>query len=194
LQAIEENGTWEMTDLPLERRAIGLKWVFKVKRGEQGLVVQHKARLVVKGYSQCHDIDYEEVFAPVARLEAVRRLIALAAHQKWEVHHTDVKSTFLNGDLREEVFALQPSGFVRAGREEKVLRLKKELYGLHQAPRAWNQKLDPSLLSLGFQRCPSDPAIYCRGDRNGERLVLGVYVDDLVITVSSKQEILKFKR
>jgi hypothetical protein len=99
IRAIEENDTWTLTDLPADRRAIGLKWVFKLKRDEQGSVVKHKARLVVKGYSQQHGIDYEKVYAPVARLEAIRLLLALAAQQGWEVHHMNVKSTFLNGVL-----------------------------------------------------------------------------------------------
>jgi hypothetical protein len=101
----------------------------------------------------------------------------------------DVKSTFLNDNLLEEVFVLQPQGFVFRGRENKVLKLSKALYGLLEAPRTWHQKLDVSLLSVGFQRCPSDPAIYCRGDKSGQRLVVGVYVDDLIITGSSREEI-----
>jgi hypothetical protein len=88
----------------------------------------------------------------------------------------------------------QPSGFVVAGREDQVLRLKKALYGLHQSPIAWNQKLDSTLVAHGFHRCPSKPAIYCRGNKGGVRLVVGVYVDDLVITGNSKSEILKFKK
>jgi hypothetical protein len=133
------------------------------------------------------------VFAPVVRLEAIRLLLALASNQGWKVHHMDVKLAFLNGDLREEVYGSQPPGFIERGKEHLVLRLNKALYGLHQAPRAWNKKLDESLLSVGFLRCPSDPAIYCRGDKNGGRLVIGVYVDDLAITGSSKQGILKVK-
>jgi hypothetical protein len=100
LAAIEENKTWTLTDLPADRKAIGLKWVFKVKKDEQGAVVRHKARLVVKGYAQREGIDFNEVFAPVARMEAVRLLLALAAHEAWEVHHMDVKSAFLNGELQ----------------------------------------------------------------------------------------------
>jgi hypothetical protein len=149
---------------------------------------------VVKGYSQSQVIDYEEVFAPVARLEVVRLLLALAAHEEWEIHQMDVKSTFLNGDVNEEVFVLQPPIFVRTGSENQVLKLKKALYGLHQAPRAWNQKLDESLTSLGFLKCTSDPAIYCRGNKNGVKLVVGVPVDDLIIIGSTKQGIMSFKK
>jgi hypothetical protein len=136
MKAIEDNHTWVMADLPLDRKAIGLKWIFMVKKNEQGSVVKHMARLVVKGYSQRQGVDYDEIFAPVVRLEAMRMLLALAAHQDWEVHHMDVKSAFLNGDLVEEVFVLHPPGFVVTGRENQVLKLKKALYGLHQAPRA----------------------------------------------------------
>jgi hypothetical protein len=104
----------------------------------------------------------------------------------------DVKSAFLNGDLNEEVFVLQPPNYVVSGREDQVLRVKKALYRLHQAPRAWNLNLDHSLLQLGIERCPSDPAIYCIGGKGGDRLV-GVYVDDLITTGNSKKEILMFK-
>ena len=123
-------------ELPARHRAIGLKWVYKIKRDENGNVVRHKARLVAKGYVQQAGIDFDEVFAPVARLESVRTMLALAAHQRWEVHHMDVKSAFLNGDLKEEVYIAQPPGFVIFGSENKVLRLRKALYGLRQAPRA----------------------------------------------------------
>jgi hypothetical protein len=99
-------------------------------------VSKHKARLVVKGYAQRHGIDYDEVLASVARLDSVHLLIALTTHEGWEVHHMDIKSTFLNGNLQEEVYVKQPAGFIVAGKEHKVLKLKKALYGLHQAPRA----------------------------------------------------------
>jgi hypothetical protein len=113
-------------------------------------------------------------------------------HEGWEVHHMDVKSAFLNGDLQEEVYAEQPAGFIVAGKENKVLKRKKALYGLHQAPRAWNAKLDDPLLSLGFRRTSSEHAIYVR--RNGNmQLVVGVYVDDLIITGSDRDNIRSFK-
>jgi hypothetical protein len=102
----------------------------------------------------------------VARLNSVRLLIALMAHEGWEVHHMDVKLVFLNSDLQEQVYVEQPSGFIIAGKEHKVLKLKKELYWLHQAPRAWNAKLYDTLLSLGFQRTPSEHAIYVRWNGN----------------------------
>lgn len=162
IDAIEKNGTWELTDLPKGQKAIGLKWVYKLKKDMNGDIIKYKARLVAKGYVQKQGVDFNEVFAPVTRLETVRLLIALAAKNGWEVHHLDVKSAFLNGDLQEEVYVLQPEGFVKDGEERKVYRLLKELYGLRQAPRAWNARLNRCLMKLGFVKCPYEHAVYCR--------------------------------
>jgi hypothetical protein len=104
LSSIRENKTWSLVEPPRGHRAIGLKWVYKVKRDENGDIVKYKARLVAKGYVQRPGVDFEEVFAPVARLESVRLLLAIAAHYGWGVHHMDVKSVFLNGDLQDEVY------------------------------------------------------------------------------------------
>jgi hypothetical protein len=176
-----------------KQRSIGLKWVFKLKRNEEGQVVKHKAHLVAKGYVQKEGIDFNEVFAPVARLESVRLLLAIAAHHSWEVHHMDVKSTFLNGDLKEVVYVQQRPGFINDDNPDKVLRLHKALYGLRQAPRAWNAKLDNTLLSLGFKRCASEHGMYTRG-KTEQRLIVGVYVDDLIITGGNMQVLGSFKK
>jgi hypothetical protein len=125
-------------------------------------------------------------------METVRVLLALAAHSKWEVHHMDVKSAFLNGDLAEEVYVVQPPGYITAGKEEHVLRLQKALYGLHQAPRAWYAKLDDTLGTLGFTRSVLEHAVYRRGDGTNFLLV-GIYVDDLIITGTDAAAITKFK-
>jgi len=139
-----------LVELPLHARPIGLKWVYKTKKDAAGVITKHKARLVAKGYVQRQGVDFDEVFAPVARLESVRLLLAHAASEGWAVHHMDVKSAFLNGDLQEEVYVEQPPGFVLKGHERKVLHLVKALYGLRQAPRTWYSKLDESLINLGF--------------------------------------------
>jgi hypothetical protein len=123
MASIEQNGTWRLTELPQGHRPIGLKWVFKVKRDEAGAIVKHKARLVAKGYVQREGVDFDEVFAPVARMESIRMLLAVAAQEGWLVHHMDVKSAFLNGELKEEVYVRQPPGFTAAGHEGKVLKL-----------------------------------------------------------------------
>lgn len=193
IAAIERNNTWKLTELPSGQRAIGLKWVFKLKMDKNGEIVKYKARLVAKGYVQRQGIDFEEVFAPVTRLETVRLLLAIAAKNGWEVHHMDVKSAFLNGELMEDVYVIQPDGFVKEGQEHLVYKLIKALYGLRQAPRAWYAKLSKCLERLGFVKCPFEHAVYTKREGN-EALVIGVYVDDLLITGTHVSVINKFKR
>nr|GFB50989.1 zinc finger, CCHC-type [Tanacetum cinerariifolium] len=138
IDSINKNKTWKLATLLDNQKAIGLKWVFKTKRDGNGNIIKHKALLVAKGYVQEHVIDYDEVFAPVARMETIRLILALSAYHGWEVHHLDVKSAFLHGELKEEVYVTQPEGFKKPRNENKVYRLVKALYGLKQAPRAWN--------------------------------------------------------
>jgi hypothetical protein len=191
MDAVETNRTWELADLPHGHHAITLKWVFKLKRDEAGAIVKHKARLVARSFLQKEGIDFNDAFAPVARMESVR-LLALSAQKGWHVHHMDVKSAFLNDDLKEEVYVHQTPGFVIPGKDGKVLRLRKAIYGLRQAPRAWNAKLDSTLKSMGFMPSPHEAAIYRRG--NGENaLLVCVYVDDLVITGAKDAEVVAFK-
>ena len=192
MASIEQNKTWKLVNLPHGHRPIGLKWVFKVKREETGAIVKHKARLVAKGYVQQEGVDFDEVFAPVARMESIRMLLAVAAQEGWLVHHMDVKSAFLNGELKEEVYVRQLPGFVAAGHEGKVLKLQKALYGLRQAPRAWNTKLDGSLRNLSFKRCTSEHGMYTQGSAKS-CVVVGVYVDDLIITGANPADIGAFK-
>jgi hypothetical protein len=130
MDAVEKNCTWELADLPRGHSAITLKWVFKLKRDEAGVIVKHKTRLVARGFVQREGIDFDDTFTPVARMESVRLLFALAAQEGWCVHLMDVKSVFLNGDLNEEVYVHQPSGFAIPDKEGKVLRLRKALYDL----------------------------------------------------------------
>ena len=120
--------------LPDGHRPITLKWVFKLKKDELGAVIKHKARLVARGFVQQEGIDYDDAFAPLARMESVCVLLALAAQEGWQVHHMDVKSAFLNGNLKEEVYVHHTLGYAVAGEEGKVYRLCKALYGLHKAP------------------------------------------------------------
>ena len=193
ISSIESNNTWMLVDLPKGFKPIGLKWVFKVKRNADGSVNKYKARLVAKGYVQKHGIDYDEVFAPVARVETIRLVIALAASKGWEIHHLDVKTAFLHGELKEEVYVTQPEGFEVKGKEGKVYKLRKALYGLKQAPRAWSVKLNQILRGFSFQRCTKEPSLYRREDKAGYLLVC-VYVDDLLVTGSNLQSIALFKR
>ncbi|XP_076904948.1 uncharacterized protein LOC143560552 [Bidens hawaiensis] len=165
------------------------EWV----KAMHGSLNKHKARLVAKGYVQQPGVNFDEVFAPVARLETVRLLLSLAANGGWELHHLDVKSAFLHGELKEEVFVTQPLGFVKKGEEHKVYKLSKALYGLRQAPRAWNTKPNGILLNMKFHRCIEEQAVY-RKKIGADLLIVGVYVDDLIVTGSNLNLIMKFKR
>jgi hypothetical protein len=165
--------------------------VFKLKRDEVGAIIKHKARLVARGFLQREGIDFDDAFALVARMESVRLLLSLAAQEGWCVHHMDVKSAFLNGDLKE-VYVHQPPGFAIPDKEGKELRLRKTLYGLRQSPRAWNAKLDSTLWRMGFEQSLHEAAVYRRGN-GGNVLLVGVYVDDLVITDTKDAEVAAFK-
>ncbi|KAJ7961274.1 Retrovirus-related Pol polyprotein from transposon TNT 1-94 [Quillaja saponaria] len=180
--AIEKNDTWELANLPKDHKAIGVKWVYKVKKNAKGEVEKYKMRLVAKGYAQKQGIDYEEVFAPVACLETIRLLISFAAHKHWKIYQLDVKSTFLHGFLKEEVYVDQPEGYVIEGQEDKVLKLKKALYGLKQAPRAWNNRIDKYFQENGFVTCPHEYALYVKAHENGGVLFVCLYVNDLIFT------------
>ena len=143
IEAIKRNETWELTTLPVGVKTIGVKWVFKTKLNESGEIDKCKARLVAKGYAQQYGVDYTEVYAPVARLDTIRLVIALAAQEGWSIFQLDVKSAFLHGELSEEVFVQQPQGYETKGEEPKVYKLNKALYGLKQAPRVWYSKIEP---------------------------------------------------
>nr|GFA27944.1 hypothetical protein [Tanacetum cinerariifolium] len=147
---------WELVDKPLCTNVINLKWLWKNKHDEENIVIRNKSRLVAKGYAQKEGVDFEESFAPVARMEAVRLFIAYATHKSFTIYHMDVKTAFLYGPLKEEVYVNQPDGFVDPYHPDQVYRLKKALYGLKQAPRAWYDELSKFLLSKGFSKALED--------------------------------------
>eukprot|EP00253_Pinus_taeda_P008290 PITA_08290 len=152
LEQIEKNNTWELVPRPKDKNVIGTKWIFKNKLNENGEVIRDKARLVCKGYAQQEGIDFEETFAPVARLEAIKMFLALSSFQKFKVFRMDVKSAFLNGDLEEEVYIEQPDGFILGNDPNLVCRLKKALYGLKQALRACNEEAMSQNFALVMQK------------------------------------------
>eukprot|EP00253_Pinus_taeda_P026450 PITA_26450 len=152
LEQIEKNNTWELVPRPKDKNVIGRKWIFKNKLNENGEVIRNKARVVCKGYAQQEGIYFEETFAPIARLEAIRMFLALSSFQKFKVFQMDVKSTFLNGDLEEEVYIEQPDGFILGNDPNLVCRLKKALYGLKQAPRACNEEAMSQIFALVMQK------------------------------------------
>ncbi|KAM1032295.1 hypothetical protein ACFX2I_035891 [Malus domestica] len=192
LSMIEKNATWKLVDRPTNKPIIGVKWVFKTKLNLDGTVQKNKARLVAKGYAQKPGIDYNETFAPVARLDTIRTLIALAAQKSWKLYQLDVKSAFLNGVLEEEVFVEQPDGFVITGKEDKVYKLHKALYGLKQAPRAWYGEIDTYFTQCGFMKSLSEATLYTK-TRGDEILIVSIYVDDIVYTGNSNDLLKEFK-
>ncbi|GJU44720.1 retrovirus-related pol polyprotein from transposon TNT 1-94 [Tanacetum coccineum] len=151
---------WELVDKPFGKTVIKLKWLWKNKKVEDQTVIRNKARLVAEGYAQEEGIDFEESFAPVARLEAVWIFVAYAAHKSFPIYQMDIKMVFLNGPLKEEVYVAQPDGFVDPGHPEKVYRLTKDLYGLKQSPRAWYDELLNFLMSKGFTKGTIDPTLF----------------------------------
>ena len=146
--SLQKSNTWELVDLPPGRKLVQCKWVYKTKFDANGYPLKYKAILVAKGYSQVHGIDYNETFTPVTQMDSIRLALAIAASKQWEVHHMDVKCSFLNGDMNEDIFMQQPKVF--SSNPYLVYKLNKSLYGLKQAPRAWYAKIDGFLLSLSF--------------------------------------------
>jgi len=142
IRALENNNTWVLTPLPSGKNPVGCKWIFTLKYKADGSVHRFKARLVAKGFTQSYGIDYQETFAPVAKLNTVRVLLSLAVNQDWPLYQLDVKNAFLNGDLEEEVYTIIPPGLENRSNRELVCKLKKSLYGLKQSPRAWFDRFD----------------------------------------------------
>ncbi|GJT75572.1 putative ribonuclease H-like domain-containing protein [Tanacetum coccineum] len=177
---------WTLVDLPNGKRAIGSKWVFRNKKDERGIVIRNKARLVAQGYTQEEGIDYDEVFAPVARIEAIRLFLAYASFKDFVVYQMDVKSVFLYGKIEEEVYVCQPLGFEDPDFPDRVYKVEKALYGLHQAPRAWYETLSTYLLDNGFQRGKINKTLFIKRHK-GDILLVQVYVDDIIFGSTKKE-------
>ncbi|GJS02902.1 putative ribonuclease H-like domain-containing protein [Tanacetum coccineum] len=184
---------WILVDLPIGKRAIGTKWVFRNKKDERGIVIRNKARLVAQGHRQEEGIDYEEVFAPVARIEAIRLFLAYASFMGFLVYQMDVKSAFLYGTIEEEVYVTQPPGFKDPDHPDKVYKVVKALYGLHQAPRAWYETLANYLLGNGFKRGKIDQTLFIKKQK-GDILLVQVYVDDIIFGSTNKELCTAFEK
>nr|GFB30146.1 retrovirus-related Pol polyprotein from transposon TNT 1-94 [Tanacetum cinerariifolium] len=179
LNKFERLEVWELVPRLDQVMVITLKWIYKVKLDELGGILKNEARLVARGYHQEEGIDFEESFAPVARLEAIRIFLAYAAHVNMVVYQMDVKTVFLNGILREDVYVSQPDGFVDPDNPNHVYKLKKAFYGLKQAPRAWYDMLSSFLLSQDFSKGSVDPTLFIRKNGN-DSLLVQIYVDDII--------------
>nr|GEU93100.1 retrovirus-related Pol polyprotein from transposon TNT 1-94 [Tanacetum cinerariifolium] len=179
LHQFDRLDVWELVDRPLCKNVINMKWLWKNKRDEENTVIQNKFRLMAKGSAQKEGVDFEESFPPVARLETVRLFIAYVAHKSFTVYQMDVKTAFLYGPLKEEVYVNQPEGFVDPYHPDKVNRLKKALYGLKQAPRVWYDELSNFMVSKRFSKDSIDPTLFITKHRR-DILLVQIYVDDII--------------
>ena len=171
--------------MPEGKNIVGNKWVFKVKRDENGDVQRYKARLVAQGYSQTEGVDYNEVFSPVVRNTTIRSLLALSNAKDWEVHQMDVRTALLQGNLEEEVYMRQPDGYVNEEYPDYVCKLKRSIYGLKQSARCWNTVIDTFLKSSGYKQMESDSCLFMKSvkDPNGvsKFVILSIHVDDILL-------------
>jgi len=194
IQSLYKNNTWTLTELPKDKQPLKCKWIYKKKdditRVENA---RCKARLVVKGFNQKESIDFNEIFSPVVRHTSIRVLLAFVALFDLELEQLDVKTTFLHGELEEEIYMEQPEGFIIPGKEHFVCRLKKSLYGLKQAPRQWYKRFDSFMIGQGYYKSQFDDCIYFQTFRDGSFIYLLLYVDDMLIASCDKFSIRKLK-
>ncbi|KAH9768531.1 hypothetical protein KPL71_011635 [Citrus sinensis] len=183
VESILQNHTWKLVDLPLGCKPLGSKWIFKRKMKADGSIDKYKVRLVIKGYRQREDLDYFDTYSPVTRINSIRMIIAITTLRNLEIHQMDVKTTFLNGDLDEEIYMEQLEGFIAPGQEKKVCKLVKSLYGLKQAPKQWHKKFDHTMITSGFKINECDKCVYVKETEN-DYVILYLYVDDMLIVGS----------
>jgi hypothetical protein len=164
MDLILSNGTWELVNRPYGCKPVGCKWVFKKKLMPDGTIDKYKTRLVAKSYTQKEGKDFFDTYSPAARLTTIRVLLSSTASHGRLVHQMDVKITFLNGELEEEIYMIQPDGFVVNGQEDKVCKLQKSLYGLKQAPKQCHEKFDVTLILAGFSVNEANRCVYYRHD------------------------------
>ena len=193
LNQFERNNVWSLAPRPKDYPVIGTKWIFKNKYDESGNIIRNKARLVAKGYNQIEGVDFDETFAPVARLESIRILLAFACYKGFKLRQMDIKSAFLNGVLKEDVFVEQPEGFESHEYPNHVYKLKKALYGLKQAPRAWYECLTSYLLENGFKKGCVDTTLFLLHENN-DILIVQIYVDDIIYGATNKLLYEKFEK
>lgn len=179
MASLEANNTWTYTQLPPDKRAINVKWVFKIKTNAEGEPERYKARLVAQGFRQQEGVDYTEVFAPVSKHATLRTLLSTVAANDLELHQLDIKTAFLQGALDEEIYVSEPPGYEQGG-SGMAYRLHKALYGLKQAPRAWHHRLDEELRTIGFIPSGIDPGLYTYNGKTSTAYLL-IYVDDILI-------------
>ncbi|GJZ50839.1 retrovirus-related pol polyprotein from transposon TNT 1-94 [Tanacetum coccineum] len=179
------NDIWDFVPLPMSQSVIGTKWVFKNKLNENGIVSKNKARLVAQGYNQQEGIDYDETYAPVARLESIRILLAIACANDFKLYQMDVKSAFLNSFINEDIYVAQRSGFIDFQKPNYVYKLKKALYGLKQAPKAWYDRLNALLIKHEYSMGMVDNTLFTKKSKS-RLMIVQIYVDDIIFGSTSQ--------
>ncbi|GJS62357.1 retrovirus-related pol polyprotein from transposon TNT 1-94 [Tanacetum coccineum] len=179
LNQFKTNDVWELVPNPMDMTIIGTKWVYRNKLNENGIVTRNKARLVAQGYKQQEGIDYDETYAPVARLDSIRILLAYACALNFKLYQMDVKSAFFNGFINEEVYVVQPSGFIDFSKPNYFYRLKKDLYGLKQAPKAWYDQLKAFLIKHDYSMGMVDNTLFTK-KKDSNLIIVQIYVDDII--------------
>ena len=193
MDALKKNDTWQLVSPPQGKKAVGCRWVFTIKHNGDGSVNRYKARLVAKGFTQTYGVDYDETFAPVAKMNTIRVLLSLAANLNWPLRQFDVKNAFLHGELAEEVYMSLPPGYVVDSPGNFVCKLRKSLYGLKQSPRAWFGRFSQFMQKVGYRQSNSDHTLFLKHQR-GKVTTLIIYVDDMVITGDDTIEMDKLQR
>jgi hypothetical protein len=193
MSRIQQLGTWELVPKPEGVNIIGCKWVYKVKRDQNGDVSRYKARLVAQGFTQVPGVNYIDTFAPVAKFSMLRILLALAAQEDLEVHQMDMKNAYLNGKLTETIYMRQPPGFINANHPKHMCRLVCSLYGLRQSGRVWYQTLTNAFKDLGFAVCMVDHAVFISHGKEG-KVIVRASMDDLLIISNSINRVNETKR
>jgi len=187
IASLQANGAWVLVEEPQGVKSIPVRWIFKKKLDAQGNIERYKARLVAKGFMQREGLDFNEVFAPVSKHTTLRTLLGMVASQDLELHQLDIKTAFLNGELEETIYMQQPRGY-EEGSTNTVCLLKKSLYGLRQAPRAWHTRLKQELEHMGFTASEADPGLYTAHYKHTSIYLL-VYVDDILIAAKTQEAV-----
>ncbi|CAJ2671557.1 unnamed protein product [Trifolium pratense] len=194
MKSLHDNHTYDLMKLPKGKRALENRWIYRVKHESNSESPRYKARLVVKGFRQRKGVDFNEIFSPVVKMSSIRTMLGLAATLGLEVEQMHVKTTFLHGDLEEEIYMKQPDGFQVKRKEDYVCRLRKSLYGLKQAPRQWYKKFESVMSEQGYKKTTSDHCVFVRKFSNDDFIILLLYVDDMLIVGKNISNIDRLKK
>lgn len=201
MQSLNENKTWKLVKKPKDQRVVQCKWVYKLKEGNDSTdPVRFKARLAAKGYTQIEGVDYNEIFSLVNEIfslvikyKIIRLILVMVAQYNWELEKLDVKTAFLLGELKEDIFMSQPQGFEVKNKIEYVCKLEKSLYGLKQSPRQWYKRFDAYVLKIGFKRSEFDACLYYNNMKSGGEIYFLLYIDDMLLASPDKSQIYRLK-